>query len=351
MTDITDTLQHSVQTAYAQQTPLQLVGGKSKDFYGRISTGQVLNLSAHQGIIDYEPSELVVTARAGTPLIDLQKALADRGQWLAFDPPAFSEQATFGGTIACGLSGTTRPYYGAMRDFVLGVKCLNGKGDILHFGGQVMKNVAGYDVSRLMVGALGTLGVLLEISCKVMPIPPEQTTLVFDCDLNTALEKMTYWGNQTVPLSGSCYIDGRLYLRLSGVSIQSARQKIGGETFNNADPFWTDLREQRLAFFQTTSPIWRLSLPPTSPALTLAGDTLIEWGGGLRWLTNSPANAETIRTTVATLGGHATLFKNGDRTSDIFHPLPAPLLILHQRLKQQFDPKGILNPQRMAQAW
>ncbi|ALG67229.1 glycolate oxidase subunit GlcE [Beggiatoa leptomitoformis] len=350
MTDITHSLQTSVQTAYAQHTPLQIVGGQSKTFYGRASTGQVLNTAAHQGIIDYEPTELVITARAGTPLATIQQILAERGQWLAFEPPAFGESATFGGTIACGLSGAARPYHGAMRDFVLGVKCLNGQGDILQFGGQVMKNVAGYDVSRLMVGALGTLGVLLEISCKVMPILPEQTTRILSCSLTEALEHMTFWGNQTIPLTASCYIDGKLYLRLNGVSIQSAKQKIGGETLADADTFWADLREQRLAFFQTTSPLWRLSVPPTTPPLSLAGESLIEWGGGLRWL-KSNATAKEIRASVAAVGGHATLFKGGDRHSAIFHPLPTPLDALHQRLKQQFDPKGILNPQRMAQAW
>ena len=210
--DISAQLQEAVQAAAAQQRPLKIVGGNSKAFYGRTTAGQILTITGHQGIVNYEPSELVITARAGTTLQELSQTLATQGQCLAFEPPYFGESATWGGTIACGLSGPARPYRGAARDFVLGVKCLNGKGEILRFGGQVMKNVAGYDVSRLMVGALGTLGVLLEISCKVLPLPVEEITLVKAVTSEAAaLEQMIFWGNQTVPLTASCFDGEKLF--------------------------------------------------------------------------------------------------------------------------------------------
>jgi len=349
MSDLSLLLQETIQTAVAHQTPLKIVGGNSKAFYGRATAGQLLNLAEHQGILNYEPSELVVTARAGTSLQELSKTLAERNQCLGFEPPHFGETATFGGTIACGLSGPARPYRGAARDFVLGIKCLNGKGEILKFGGQVMKNVAGFDISRLMVGALGTLGVLLEISCKVMPIPKEEVTLVMSVSLEEALQQMVYWGNQTVPLSATCYDGRNLFLRLSGTSIQASRRKIPAEIVPTGPQFWADLREHRWPFFSQT-PLWRLSLPLNVPPLNLAGATLIEWGGALRWL-HTELPAKTIREVVAQVGGHATLFRGGNRQEAVFHPLPEALDNLHRRLKEKFDPHGILNPGRMATGW
>ncbi|NJO16702.1 MAG: glycolate oxidase subunit GlcE [Thioploca sp.] len=351
--DISAQLQESVQTAMTQSVPLKIVGGQSKAFYGRAMEGQILSIAGHQGIISYEPSELVITARAGTPLQEISQTLAAQGQCLAFDPPHFGETATWGGTIACGLSGPARPYQGAARDFVLGVKCLNGKGEILRFGGQVMKNVAGYDVSRLMVGALGTLGVLLEISCKVLPLPAEEITLVKPMTSEKeALAQMIFWGNQTVPLTASCFDGEKLLFRLGGIAIQPAQQKIPAEVWNEGNLFWIELREQRLPFFTAAGPpLWRLSVPPTTPPLELSEEKqLIEWGGALRWL-RSDLPAETIRAIVAQVGGHATLFRGGDRTSEVFHPLANELEKLHRRLKEQFDPRLILNPRRMAMNW
>jgi glycolate oxidase FAD binding subunit len=351
--DISAQLQEAVQTAAAQVVPLKIVGGQSKAFYGRAMAGQILSVAGHQGIVNYEPSELVITARAGTSLPELSQTLASQGQYLAFEPPHFGETATWGGTIACGLSGPARPYQGAARDFVLGVKCLNGKGEILRFGGQVMKNVAGYDVSRLMVGALGTLGVLLEISCKVLPLPAEEVTLVKPmASEKEALAQMTFWGNQTVPLTASCFDGEKLLFRLGGIAIQSAQQKIPAEIWSEGSQFWVDLREQHLPFFTADGPpLWRLSVPPTTPPLDLSeGKQLIEWGGALRWL-RSDLPAATIRTTVAQVGGHATLFRGGDRTSEVFHPLAHELEKLHRRLKEQFDPRWILNPRRMTMNW
>lgn len=352
MSDYSSHIQEIIRTAFIQKEPLRIVGGNTKSFYGRASRGQILNIAEHQGILDYEPSELVVTARAGTPLQELSDTLVSHGQCLGFEPPCFGEKATLGGSIACGLSGPARPYRGAARDFVLGVKCINGKGEILRFGGQVMKNVAGFDISRLMVGALGTLGVLLEISCKVFPVPKEEITLVMSIhSLEEALQQLVYWSNQTIPMSASCYDGENVFLRLSGISIQSARNKISAEVFPEGTQFWTNLREQRLAFFtQGSMPLWRLSLPLNVPSLNLSGDTLFEWGGALRWL-RSDLPAKTIRDAVAQAGGHATLFRGGDRESAIFHPLPEPLERLHHRVKDAFDPQGILNPGRMAIGW
>ena len=351
--DISAQLQEAVQTAAAQQIPLKIVGGNSKAFYGRATAGQILAVAEHQGIVSYDPSELVITARAGTTLQELSQTLAAQKQYLAFEPPHFGKTATWGGTIACGLSGPARPYQGAVRDFVLGVKCLNGNGEILRFGGQVMKNVAGYDVSRLMVGALGTLGVLLEISCKVLPLPAAEVTLVKPVNSEAeALEQMIFWGNQTVPLTASCFDGEKLWLRLSGIAIRTAQQRISAEIWSEGSQFWLDLREQRLPFFTVAGPpIWRLSVPLTTPPLDFSGEQqLIEWGGYLRWL-RSDLPAETIRNIVAQVGGHATLFSGGDRASEVFHPLAKELEQLQRRLKAQFDPRMILNPRRMTTNW
>ncbi len=351
-TDIALQLQEVVQSAALNQTPLKIVGGGSKDFYGRSTDGHILSVAEHQGILSYEPSELVITARAGTPLSTLVDTLAAQGQGFAFEPPHFGVAATWGGTIASGFSGPARPYKGAARDFVLGVKCLNGKGEILTFGGQVMKNVAGYDVSRLMVGALGTLGVLLEISCKVLPLPEEEVTLVREMtSVEEALNQMIYWGNQTVPLTASCFDGEKLILRLAGKSIQSAQQKMAAEVWTEGSQFWLNLREQQLDFFTADGPpLWRLSVPPTTSPLDLSGTQLMEWGGAQRWLRSDLA-AEVIRTTIAQVGGHATLFRGGDRSSDVFQPLPSALEKLQRRIKEQFDPQGILNPRRLAMSW
>ncbi|MEZ5672966.1 MAG: glycolate oxidase subunit GlcE [Thiotrichaceae bacterium] len=343
-------IQQTVKTAFTQQTTLQLIGGNSKKFYGREISGAVLNISEYQGILNYEPSELVITARAGTPLSEIIATLAEKNQCLAFEPPIFSTTATLGGTIATGFSGPARPYLGAARDFVLGVKCLNGKGEVLNFGGQVMKNVAGYDVSRLMVGALGTLGVLLEISCKVLPLPCETETIRLPVESEAqALALFLKYTRENFPMTASCFKDNTVYLRFAGANLTAVRNKITGVTAEG-EQFWQQLRDHQLDFFQTNQPIWRLSVPATTPPLLLKGESLIEWGGALRWL-RSRLSAQTIRETVAAVGGHAILFKGGDRQGEIFHPLPRNLEMLHQRLKYQFDPHNILNRNKMYATW
>ena len=337
-----------VRDAASSVTPLSIEGGGSKRFYGHRSSGAVLAVDSHSGIIDYTPSELVVSARAGTPLTELEAALGQAGQMLAFEPPHFGTGATLGGSIACGLSGPRRPWSGAARDFVLGVTCINGNGELLRFGGQVMKNVAGYDLSRTLTGSLGTLAVLLDIHLKVLPRPEHDLTLARDCNAEEAIRHCSQWSGQPLPLSGACHFDGRLYVRLSGShpGVQAAAAKIGGDRDLAAASFWEDLREQQLPFFAGDQPLWRISVPPASAPLALDGDWLLDWGGAQRWL-RSGVPANEIRAHAAAAGGHATLFRGGDRDAGIFHPLQPALLALHRRLKHSFDPAGIFNPGRM----
>lgn len=326
-------------------------GSGSKIFYGGAEQGELLDVSANRGIVAYEPTELVVTARAGTPLAELQAALAAKGQGLAFEPPNFGPGATVGGMVATGLSGPRRQAVGAVRDFVLGVKLLDGKGVLLSFGGQVMKNVAGYDVARLMVGSLGTLGVLLEVSLKVLPLPVAEKSLRFAMHESDALKSLNLWGGKPLPISASAWRDGALTLRLSGAAaaVSAAAQILGGEVVADADAdaFWASLREQRHAFFSGEAPLWRVSVPSVAPPQRL-GPTLIEWGGALRWLRG--VDAPAIRAAAEQAGGHATLFRADDVlkvSAGVFQPLSAPLARIHRNLKDAFDPHGVFNHGRM----
>ena len=341
-------LPETIKSAYNNQTLLHIIGNGTKSFYGYPAQGQRLEVSNHCGVIDYEPSELVLTARAGTPLFAIETILEKSGQMLAFEPPHYGACATLGGTIACGFSGPRRPYSGAARDFVLGITCLNGKGELLKFGGQVMKNVAGYDVSRLMVGALGTLGVLLEISVKVLPKPAQEITVVLAKEPNEAIKTMNTWAAQPLPLSAAAYVDGLVYVRLSGTAggVKAAVRQLGGEEYDQGQQFWQDLREHQQPFFQDNTPLWRLSLAPGTPPLKLSGQWFLDWGGAQRWL-KTDAPADDIRATVAAVGGHATLFRSPDRANSVFHPLPPPLAALHSRVKKAFDPQRILNRNRL----
>ncbi len=346
--DFSQQLQDAVRAAAETRTALAVTGGGTKAFYGRRVNGQSLDVSKHRGILSYEPTELVVTARAGTPLAEIGAALAQQNQMLGFEPPHFGENATLGGTIACGFSGPRRPWAGSARDFVLGAKILNGKGEILRFGGQVMKNVAGFDVSRLMAGALGTLGVLLEISLKVIPRPEQELTLSFEMPAERAIEAMNAWGAQPLPLSAACHLGDTLYIRMSGAgtALRAARARLGGASVDAAEALWQALREHRRQFFDGDVPLWRLSVPPATSPLNLPGKWLTDWGGAQRWL-KTDASANDIRRAAEAAGGHATLFRGGDRASEVFHPLPPALDALHRRLKQAFDPQRILNPGRL----
>ena len=346
--DQTEVLQAQVKDALAQSRPLQIKGGGSKSFYGQTIKGEVLSTQQHRGIINYEPTELVLTARSGTPLSEIEATLTENNQMLPFEPPHFGEKATLGGTIACGLSGPRRPYAGATRDYVLGCRVLTGKGDVLQFGGEVMKNVAGYDVTRLMTAAMGTLGVLLDISLKILPRPAAEVTLRLTMSPAEALQAMNHWAGQPVSLSAAVHDGDSLMLRLSGAAsaVTHAQQLIGGEALPQSEDYWLSIREHTHPFFNDERPLWRLSLAPGEPPLTLEGDTLLDWGGAQRWLLSNESS-EVVRQAVEKCGGHATLFRQQNTKAEIFHPLPDQLLLLHQRLKQTFDPSGILNPGRM----
>jgi len=346
--DLTEELRQRVLDAYAGGRPLSIVGSGSKSFYGRRVDAMPLAVSGHRGMLSHEPTELVFTARAGTTLAEIEAALSECGQMLPFEPPHHGPGATLGGAVASGLSGPRRPYTGAVRDFVLGCKLLNGKAEILSFGGRVMKNVAGFDVSRLMAGALGTLGVLLEVSMKVLPKPECEATLAFDLAPDEGLEVLNRWALQSWPLSGACHDGYRLCIRLSGAdcTIRAAGQKLGGETLAEGERFWADLREQRLSFFHGDGNLWRLSSAPASPMPKLPGEWLTDWGGALRWL-KTEAPAESVFQAAQAMGSHATLFRTNTSAKQVFQPLTPPLKALHMNLKRVFDPAGIFNPGRM----
>jgi glycolate oxidase FAD binding subunit len=340
-------LQDRIRAAADRATPLRVRGGGSKDFYGNEPRGELLDTRAHAGIAAYEPSELVLTARCGTPLAEVEQALAERGQCLPFEPPHFGA-ATFGGCIASGLSGPRRAAAGALRDFVLGVKLVDGKGRVVQFGGQVMKNVAGYDVSRLVAGSLGTLGVIAEASLKVLPRPAAEVTLRLEMSEGRAIEMMNRWAGQPLPISATAWHQGQLAVRLSGapVAVESAVTTIGGAEISDSASFWKAIREHTHPFFGQAARLWRIALPSTAAPLGLPGPHLMEWSGALRWVA-SAAKASEVRDIARRNGGHATLFRATDKAAGAFAPLEPVLLRLHRQLKSAFDPAGILNPGRL----
>jgi glycolate oxidase FAD binding subunit len=347
-----------IRAASLAKSPLAIRGGGTKDFYGEASVGRVrhdrLDVSAYAGIVDYDPTELVVTARAGTRLSEVVATLRASGQMLAGEPPAFGANATLGGAVAAGLSGPRRPYAGAMRDIVLGVRMFDGRGQDLSFGGRVMKNVAGFDLSRLLTGSLGTLGVLTEISLKCIPLPNLEATRVLECGAADALRMTNEWIGKPLPISATCHRGHRLAVRLSGAApaVEAAARQIGGSLLADGDAFWEGIREQTDPWFAAASggnaPLWRISVKASAPYRELGGEQMIEWSGALRWLVaNDRAEATAVRAYASENGGHATLFRAADKAAGAFHPLPETLLVLHRRLKAQFDPDGILNPGRL----
>ncbi|WP_085728706.1 glycolate oxidase subunit GlcE [Pseudomonas sp. R37(2017)] len=343
--DDSQSLLEQVNQALEDATPLRIQGSNSKGFLGRTTAGEILDTRSHRGIVSYDPTELVITVRCGTPLSELAQVLDDAQQMLPCEPPSFGDGATVGGMIACGLSGPRRPWSGSVRDFVLGTRVITGQGKLLRFGGEVMKNVAGYDLSRLMAGSYGCLGLITEVSLKVLPKPRQCLSISLEMDIERALPSLAQWGQQPLPISAACHDGTRLHLRLEGGegSVAAAHERLGGERL--APAFWGDLNEQRLSCFDEDQPLWRLSLPHNTPVLALPGRQLIDWGGAQRWL-KSDAEAAFIRQVVDEVGGHATCFSHG-LTDTPFHPLPPALMRYHRHLKQQLDPRGIFNPGRL----
>lgn len=351
-----ESLRSQVMHASERGVPLQIRGGGTKSWYGQNIEGEVLDTRVASGIVTYDPAELVITAYCGTPLADIEAALAEHCQMLAFEPPHFGRGATIGGCIAAGLAGPRRASAGAARDFVLGTTVMNGRGDVLRFGGRVMKNVAGYDIARLMAGSLGTLGLLLDVSLKVLPRPHAELTLKFDMNATDAVRKLNEWAGRPLPLTASAWRNGTLALRLGGAdsALKKARNTLGGEVIDavEAERFWAGLREQTDAFFRMVpadAALWRLSLPSITEPLPLPGTPLIEWGGAQRWWVTD-IDAQTVRMAARQAGGHATLFRCGsryNRSVGVFTPLPSPLMNIHRRLKAVFDPARIFNRGRL----
>lgn len=343
--DDSDTLLEQVNQALEDATPLRIQGSNSKAFLGRMTAGEILDTRTHRGIVNYDPTELVITARCGTPLAELSEVLDAAQQMLPCEPPSFGDDATVGGMIASGLSGPRRPWSGSVRDFVLGTRVITGQGKHLRFGGEVMKNVAGYDLSRLMAGSYGTLGLVTEVSLKVLPKPRRSLSISLQMNSERALQHLAQWGQQPLPISAACHDGEYLHLRLEGGegSVTAAHDRLGGEILDNA--YWSDLNEHRLSFFDEDQPLWRLSLPNNTAKLSLPGRQLIDWGGAQRWL-KSDAEAMFIRQVVEEVGGHVTCYSHG-LTDSPFQPLPRALLRYHQNLKQQLDPRGIFNPGRL----
>lgn len=338
-----------IRAAAAAGGALRLKGAGTKDFYGEQLEGEILDLRSHHGIVSYEPSELVITARCGTPLSQIEATLAQQGQFLGFEPPLFGADPTIGGVIAAALSGPRRPYAGAARDFVLGTQLLDGNGELLRFGGQVMKNVAGFDVSRLLCGSLGILGVITEVSLKVLPLPRAQATLRLELQEDAAVESFNRWAGEPLPLSAAAWDGGAAWVRLSGAApaVQAARARIGGERVDEelAQAFWRGLRDCALPVF-AAAPLWRLSLPSTAPALALGATPLIDWGGAVRWYAGVTA-ATDVRMHTSAAGGTALLWRGAARDAPRLHPLPGVLLRLHRRLKERFDPHRVFNRNRL----
>lgn len=336
-----------IRQAAAVQRKLSICGSGSKDFYGNTVEADALDAGEYAGVVDYQPRELTLTARAGTRLDVIEALLAKNNQMLPFEPPRFGPDATLGGCVASGLSGPRRPYAGAVRDAVLGTRVMDGRAQVLRFGGQVIKNVAGYDVSRLMVGSMGTLGVLLEVSVKVLPCPDSECTLMLEMPADKAVDTMNRWAASPLPLSATVWRAGNLYVRLSGTesAVQAAMPKIGGEKIPDGPAFWMALREQTMPDL-AMRPLWRLSVPTTAKVLTAPGQPVIEWGGGVRWY-GTDMSTDTLRALAKQAGGHATLFRSNQPVQQAFSPLAPPLAALHQRIRLALDPHGVFDTGRL----
>ena len=343
---IEDELRAQVSAVAASGGEIEIIGGGSKRFYGESIEALPIDVSAHSGIIDYDPAELVITLRGGCKLAQVEALLAQQRQMFGFEPPCFGEDSTIGGMVAAGLAGPRRAYAGSIRDFVLGVKLLDGRGQVLQFGGRVIKNVAGFDVSRLMVGALGTLGIILEVSIRVVPQFETEITLAYE---HASADEHIRWvnrlGSEPYPVSASLWHDGRSQLRLSGSEqgVREATAQLGGD---RVESDWSQLKEQQLDFFDPAEPLSRVSLPPTTPDLLPGKPQLIEWGGAQRWICGE-VDIAALRDQVAGAGGSLCAFRRHAPDVPIFHPLAAAMLTLQRNVKSSFDPAGIFNPGKL----
>ncbi len=360
MSDIASHLIEQVNTAASQQTPIVIQGNGTKQFMGRAfdNNSNIISTAEHTGILNYEFVELVMTARAGTSLAEIDAALAEHNQILACDPARFNGNATIGGSLATNQSGPGRPWSGSLRDHVLGVNLINGKGEHLHFGGQVMKNVAGYDVSRLQAGAMGTLGLMTEVSFKVLPKPASTMTLSCELSMEDTIQLMNELSGKPKPLSGACWDNGVLRLRLSGAknAVEGTADKWLSQLSNtnviaddSAEKFWSSLRDQQNDFFtnrEADVPLWRFSLSPTAPVYRQDEPWLIDWAGSQRWLKGNFSHAELQEWAVAN-GGEAILYRGGDRDSEVFYEPNSVLKKIHENLKHSFDPHNIFNSGRL----
>jgi len=337
-----------IATAVRGAMPLRLRGAGTKDFYGEQLSGEILDVRGWRGIVDYEPSELVISVRCGTPLSEVEAALGANQQFLAFEPPGFGADPTIGGVIAAGLSGPRRMFAGAARDFVLGTRLLTAQGELLRFGGQVMKNVAGFDVSRLLCGSLGIFGILAEVSLKVLPLPRLEETRRLELSAGEAVTTFNRWAGLPLPLSGAAWWQGSAWVRLSGApaAVRTALDEIGGDQVAaaEAERFWSALRHCQLPLFAAES-LWRLSLPQAAAPLDMPIEPLIDWGGALRWYANVPPDVD-VRERARSRQGTA-LHWRGSASAGRFPPVAAPIANLHRRLKQRFDPLGIFNRGRL----
>lgn len=385
---ILETVRAAAAQSPAQRPSFRIHGAGSHDFYGEALEGTLLETRGLSGILQYEPSELVVTVAAGTPLRELENTLAAQGQCLAFEPPVFDtdrahSQATVGGMVAAGLSGPARAHVGAVRDFVLGLKFINGRGEHLTFGGQVMKNVAGYDVSRLLAGSWGTLGLITEVSLKVLPVAPAEAYLMCQLPQDQALALLHRWGGQPLPLNASCWVKdtsapgqpNMLFIRLRGAhaAVEAAKVRMSQDVAalkselieqaaESAAQDWLASADQRLPFFteNTASPelaLWRLSVPQTAPVIKLpdtVGSPFVEWQGAQRWVWAPLTAADVLRREAMAVGGQATLFRRPNQATaatpvavPVFTPLDPVQQRIQQALKHEFDPAGLFGPRRL----
>ena len=352
--DISKQLQKQILDAALDNQALQIIGNNTKAFYGRSEKNQgesgvlPLNVAEHSGILDYQPAELTITARAGTPLSEIISLLTEHQQMLPFEPPVFENKATLGGCVASAMTGPRRPWTGAVRDYLIGTRILTGEGKEIRLGGKVMKNVAGYDLFRPMAGALGTLGLMLDITLKLLPLPEREVCYYMLTDTNNMTQILRDLRSRSMPVSGASYHQGQFLLRLSGSmsSIDDATNYLPAEMKETDIVYWQDLNEHRLSFFDDSSPLYRLVVPANAPYDTISGECIVDWGGALRWI-KTPLQFGELQQHAGDLGGSASIYRNGTHGEEVFSPLPDQLLDLHKRIKKVMDPAGILNPGRL----